>query len=148
MDSASRMAPSASRAISSAPSPVSLSLTDDIPKLLACVTPPQLHADAPPPNALKILLIHDAASLCGLYEDRDIGLFAAARNDANTDFDWHAGTGIPELAAANSFKTYWYGDFVAPVSGTYTFYTIHNNGVRFYFNNKLIIVTAQALFFR
>ena len=43
------------------------SAADFTPKLLSCVAPPHVHADAPPrppPNAPRMPLIHVAANLC------------------------------------------------------------------------------------
>ena len=55
------------------------------------------------------------------------------RIDPTVDFDW--GTGSPAAAiGADTFSVRWTGQVQAPFSGTYTFYTVSDDGVRLWVN--------------
>ena len=60
------------------------------------------------------------------------------RTDATVNFDWGSsspGTGVN----TNNFSTRWTGQVQAPVSGSYTFSAVSDNGVRLWVNNIQVI---------
>ena len=60
------------------------------------------------------------------------------RVDPIVDFNW--GSGSPDAAiAADTFSARWTGQIEAPVTGTYTFYTVSDDGVRLWVNNQQVI---------
>ncbi|MGC8739302.1 MAG: PA14 domain-containing protein, partial [Candidatus Hydrogenedens sp.] len=71
--------------------------------------------------------------------DINISNYRAKRLDANINFDWgEGGPGIGGLGA-DSFSIGWRGWIYIPNSGSWTFYTITDDGVRLYVNDQLII---------
>lgn len=74
------------------------------------------------------------------YADRNAlgGGPTLTRTDTNVDFGWGAGSPDPSLPADNFFVR-WTGQALAPLSGTYTFYTISDDGVRLWVNGSLVI---------
>jgi hypothetical protein len=63
---------------------------------------------------------------------------ALTRTDPIVDFDWASsapGAGVQ----ADNFSVRWTGQVQAPVTGTYTFTTASDDGIRLYVNNQLII---------
>ncbi len=63
--------------------------------------------------------------------------FVSSRTDANINFNWLAG--INPAGSADSFSVRWTGAIKAPTSGTFTFYTQSDEGVRMWVNGVLII---------
>ena len=61
-----------------------------------------------------------------------------ARVDPTVDFVWGAGSPAPAIAA-NTFSARWTGSIEAPVTGTYTFYTVSDDGIRLWVNGQRII---------
>lgn len=60
------------------------------------------------------------------------------RVDPGVNFNW--GTGAPDRSVqAEYFSARWSGQIQAPVTGTYTFYTYTDDGVRLWVNGSLII---------
>ena len=60
------------------------------------------------------------------------------RIDPGIDFTW--GTGSPASAiAADTFSARWTGEVEAPYSGTYTFYTVSDDGVRLWVNGVQLV---------
>ncbi len=60
------------------------------------------------------------------------------RVDATVNFNW--GTNAPVAGVgADTYSVRWEGDIKVPRSGTYTFYTNTDDGVRLWVNNKLIV---------
>lgn len=60
------------------------------------------------------------------------------RVDPEINFNW--GTGSPESRIdPNTFSVRWEGLVEAPTSGTYTFYTMSDDGIRLWINNQQII---------
>jgi hypothetical protein len=60
------------------------------------------------------------------------------RTDATVNFDW--GNGSPATGVqSNNFSVRWTGQVLAPVTGTFTFSTVSNDGVRLWVNGQLII---------
>jgi len=72
------------------------------------------------------------------YNNMDFTNSKINRVDATIDFNWR--TGSPDRAInSNTFSVVWEGFVSAPTSGTYTFYTNTDDGVRLTVNNQLII---------
>ena len=67
-----------------------------------------------------------------------VGSSTLARVDATVDFDWASnapGTGV----STNYFSVRWMGQVEAPATGSYTFVTLSDNGVRLWVNNTLVV---------
>jgi hypothetical protein len=61
-----------------------------------------------------------------------------AREDPTVDFAW--GSGSPASAiGVDTFSARWIGQVEAPFTGTYTFYTVSDDGVRLWVNNQLLV---------
>ncbi|MBA2277743.1 MAG: metallophosphoesterase [Chloroflexia bacterium] len=80
-----------------------------------------------------------AGGLSGEYFDnQDLTASKLTRVDPTIDFDW--GRGSPDtLLAADSFSVRWTGQVRADVTGTYTFFTTSNDGVRLWVNDQRLI---------
>ena len=63
---------------------------------------------------------------------------AGTRVDANVNFDWAYGSPAANIQA-DTFSARWTGQVQAKSSGTYTFYTTSDDGVRLWVDGKLII---------
>ena len=63
---------------------------------------------------------------------------ALTRTDATVDFDWADLSPDPAVQADN-FSVRWSGQVMAPVTGTYTFTTSSDDGVRLYVNGELVV---------
>ncbi|WP_077922402.1 PQQ-dependent sugar dehydrogenase [Spirosoma sp. 209] len=66
------------------------------------------------------------------------GTPAFVRIDDKVDFDWGDNPVSPTLGN-NNFTVRWMGKVLAPLTGTYTFHTETDDGVRLWVNNKLLI---------
>ena len=72
------------------------------------------------------------------YDNRDFTRLIITRSDPKIDFDW--GTGAPGSGiAVDTFSVRWTGNVVAPLSETYRFYTVSDDGVRLWVNGTLVI---------
>lgn len=60
------------------------------------------------------------------------------RIDPTVNFNWTSGSPDPSVDADN-FSVRWTGEVEVPTSGSYTFYTETDDGVRLWVNNELII---------
>jgi glucose/arabinose dehydrogenase len=60
------------------------------------------------------------------------------RTDPNVDFDWGDGSPAPGIGV-NNFSVRWTGQITPKVSGTQTFYTTSDDGVRLWVNGFLLI---------
>lgn len=72
------------------------------------------------------------------YNGKAFESLVFTRVDPTVDFIWgfeSPGTGV----AADGFSVRWTGYVQAPVSGTYRFYTVSNDGVRLWVNGKRLI---------
>jgi PKD repeat protein len=58
--------------------------------------------------------------------------------DPGVDFDWRGGSPDPAVGA-DDFTVRWTGKVWAPTTGTYTFATVTDDGVRLWVNNQLLI---------
>ena len=77
--------------------------------------------------------------LYGEYFDRkNLTRRRLSRTDATVNFDWGSGSPHP-LIGTSTFSVRWTGWVQAPSTGTYTFYTLSDDGVRLWVNGQLII---------
>jgi hypothetical protein len=80
--------------------------------------------------------------LAQYFNDAGSGIYFTAlvltRTDPTVDFDWAAGAPDPAVQLDN-FSVRWSGQVMAPVTGTYTFTTASDEGVRLYLNGQLLI---------
>jgi glucose/arabinose dehydrogenase len=60
------------------------------------------------------------------------------RTDAQVDFDWGGGEPVAGLGA-DTFSVRWTGSVEPPVTGTYTFYTHSDDGVRLWVDGSLVV---------
>ena len=77
--------------------------------------------------------------LTGQYWDnQDFTGTTQTRSDATVNFDW--GTGAPVSGfGVDTFSARWTGEIEAAFSGTYTFYTTSDDGIRLWVNGQQII---------
>ena len=88
----------------------------------------QLSSPALPPAGLK----------GNYFADQTLTTLKLTRTDATVNFDW--GTGSPDPALpVDHFSARWTGQVKAPSTGTYTFLTSSDDGVRLWVNNQLLI---------
>ncbi|MFK7810791.1 MAG: PA14 domain-containing protein [Saprospiraceae bacterium] len=71
------------------------------------------------------------------YNSNNLTSLAYTQTDANVDFDW--GTGGPAGVNNDNFSVRWTGSIEVPRSGTYTFYTNSDDGVRLWVNGKVMV---------
>jgi PA14 domain/K319L-like, PKD domain len=80
--------------------------------------------------------------LAQYFNDAGSGVYFTAlmltRTDPTVDFDW-AGASPDPAVQADNFSVRWSGQVQAPVTGTYTFATASDDGVRVYVNGQLLI---------
>jgi hypothetical protein len=80
--------------------------------------------------------------LAQYFNDAGSGVYFTAlvltRTDPAVDFDWAAGAPDP-IVQQDNFSVRWSGQVQAPVTGTYTFTTASDEGVRLYLNGELLI---------
>lgn len=72
------------------------------------------------------------------FNDRELAERHLCRLDATVDFTWAAGSPDPSMGA-DFFSVRWSGWLEAPATGTYTFFTESDDGVRLWVNDVLII---------
>lgn len=60
------------------------------------------------------------------------------RLDPTVNFNWGNGSPDPSIAA-NNFAVRWSGEVIIPTSGSYTFHTQTDDGIRVWVNNELLI---------
>lgn len=60
------------------------------------------------------------------------------RTDATVNYDWAGGSPASGVNVDN-FSIRWTGQVLAPVTGSYTFYTTSDDGVRLWINGQLVI---------
>lgn len=72
------------------------------------------------------------------YDNKDFTGTTVTRTDATVNFDW--GTGSPATGlGADEFSVRWQGQVEAPATGTYTFSTTSDDGVRLWVNGNQVI---------
>ena len=72
------------------------------------------------------------------YTGQNFDKLVLTRIDPQVDFPWRGGTADDKVGAGN-FSVRWTGDVSAQFTETYSFYTITDDGIRVWVNNKLII---------
>jgi protocatechuate 3,4-dioxygenase beta subunit len=72
------------------------------------------------------------------YSGLNFNTLLLSRKDASIDFDWGEGSPDP-VVPTNAFSVRWTGNLVPPATGTYTFRTNTDDGVRLWVNNVLVI---------
>jgi glucose/arabinose dehydrogenase len=72
------------------------------------------------------------------YNNMDFTGSTIARVDPAVDFTWGSGSPHPSIGA-DTFSARWLGQVEAPVSGTYTFYTQSDDGVRLWINGQQLV---------
>ncbi len=84
-------------------------------------------------------LFTSGSGLTGEYFDNiDFTLPVLTRVDPRVDFDWGVGTPDPAVGP-DQFSVRWRGSVVPPVTGSYTFYTLSDDGVRLWVDGELVI---------
>jgi hypothetical protein len=72
------------------------------------------------------------------YDNIDYTGIHVQRTDPTVYFDW--GSGSPDAAiGSDTFSVRWTGEVQPRYTGTYTFYTVSDDGVRLWVNNQLLI---------
>jgi hypothetical protein len=72
------------------------------------------------------------------YTGQSLGTLVTTRTDATVNFNW--GTGSPMTSVGpDSWSARWSGQIQATETGTYTFTTSTDDGVRLWVNNKQLI---------
>lgn len=72
------------------------------------------------------------------YDNANLTNLKLTRTDNTINFNW--GSGSPNSAIApNTFSARWTGQVQAPSSGTYTFYTQSDDGIRLWVNGQRLI---------
>jgi len=72
------------------------------------------------------------------YTGENFDKLVLTRIDPQIDFPWGGNTADDKVGASN-FSVRWSGDVSAQFTETYSFYTITDDGIRVWVNNKLII---------
>jgi glucose/arabinose dehydrogenase len=72
------------------------------------------------------------------YDNPDLTGPAVSRVDGPVDFVWGTGSPAPEIAA-DTFSARWVGTVQPPTTGTYTFYTDSDDGVRLWVNGTQVV---------
>ena len=73
-----------------------------------------------------------------LFQQRQLHRHTVTRVDPTLDFSWGFGSPAPGISP-NTFSVLWTGQVEAPVSGTYRFYTVSNDGVRLWVNGLRLV---------
>jgi PA14 domain len=93
-------------------------------------------------SAISKTLLPDSQDGSGLYadyfDDKELQEYKFSRTDARVDFDWGVGSPDPTIAA-DTFSIRWTGWVKAAVTGTYTFTTNSDDGVRLWVNGQLLV---------
>ena len=80
--------------------------------------------------------------LAQYFNDAGSGIYFTAlvltRTDPTVDFDW-ANAAPDAFVQADNFSVRWSGQLMAPVTGSFTFTTTSDDGVRLYLNGQLVI---------
>jgi uncharacterized repeat protein (TIGR03806 family) len=101
-------------------------------------------ADSPVIGAtfLNSSSVGTGTGLTGAYYSNQAKTFnnpaTLTRVDPTVNFNWGTGSPDPSITS-NTFTVRWTGAVQPPLSGTYTFYTLTDDGVRLWINNQLVI---------
>jgi glucose/arabinose dehydrogenase len=72
------------------------------------------------------------------FDTATFGRPIVTRTDTTIDFAWGLGAPAPGLGA-DTFSVRWTGQVEVPLSGTYTFYTASDDGVRLWVDGQLLV---------
>ena len=72
------------------------------------------------------------------YDNIDFTGATVSRVDPRVDFNWRTGSPAPSIGV-NTFSARWTGKVTAKVTGTHTFYTMSDDGIRLWINNVLVV---------
>jgi glucose/arabinose dehydrogenase len=72
------------------------------------------------------------------YDNMDFTGATISRVDPRVDFDWRTGSPAPSIGI-NTFSARWTGQVRSAVTGTHTFYTVSDDGVRLWVDNVLVV---------
>jgi glucose/arabinose dehydrogenase len=72
------------------------------------------------------------------YDNIDLTGATVARVDPTVDFSWGSGAPAPGIGA-DTFSVRWTGQVQPQFTGTYTFYTVSDDGVRLWVNGQQIV---------
>ncbi len=72
------------------------------------------------------------------FDDVNFTTLVDTRLDFEIDFDWGTTPPFAQMQP-NNYSVRWTGQIEAPVDGRYTFYTLSDDGVRLWIDNKLIL---------
>ena len=90
------------------------------------------------PDSTKFGYLRQKGLFAQYFSDTSLGNLKLSRIDHEINFDWGSGSPDP-LMSADNFSVRWKG-LIKPLStGTYTFFTVSDDGVRLWVNNQLII---------
>lgn len=93
------------------------------------------------PDTLKSTFLRGIGEqgLLGEYFDNsDLTNRRLTRVDAQVNFDWGSSSPDPSIQS-DTFSVRWTGLFYAPATGTYTFVTTSDDGVRLWVNGSLVV---------
>jgi hypothetical protein len=72
------------------------------------------------------------------YDNRDFTALRVTRTDPTVNFSW--GSGAPAAGmGVDTFSVRWTGSIQAPASGTYTFFTVSDDGIRLWVNGQQLV---------
>lgn len=99
------------------------------------------------PAARLSLPVYTPGALSGDYfVDQSLGDFIASRDDGPISFNWTStgpGSGFLGVSGTFPYTTYysvrWTGSLVAPATGSYTFFTLSDDGVRLWVNGTQLV---------
>ncbi len=74
------------------------------------------------------------------FNDHNFASLRTTRTDANVDFDWGTASPAPNTNA-DGFAVIWDGKIQSPGTGTYTFTTDSDDGIRLWVNNNGLFAT-------
>ena len=121
--------------------------------VIADVAPPDPPRDASPPDVAVLPLdapVPKGSGLMGSYFDGtqlENGTGTGRelqRDDRTIDFDWPTGTRPAPAMDHDNFSIRWLGDIMPHATGTFTFTTVTDDGVRLWVNNVLILQNWTA----
>jgi glucose/arabinose dehydrogenase len=103
------------------------------------------HAVATPASnttytaTFRVSTVPPGVGLLGTYFDNaDFTGRSVTRLDPTVNFDWASGVPAPGIGA-DTFSVRWTGQVRAKVTGTHTFYTISDDGVRLFVNGQQLV---------
>jgi hypothetical protein len=73
------------------------------------------------------------------YSDPNFSIYKFSRLDTSVNFTWGYSVTADPAIPADNFSVRWYGQVLAPATGTYTFTVVHDDGARLWVNGQQII---------